>query len=491
MTKEKLIASGVAARPLISRFVFLSILCTAFLTMPFLGTGTAGEQPCPEEPPWSFAPLAKDASPSVVNISTVKVIEGRQGMSPFMAPFGEQDPFKDFFDRYFGRQMPKKFKQRSLGSGFFIDKAGYILTNNHVVEETEEIKVTFGDNNEYEAKIIGRDPKTDLALIKIDSQKDVKPLPLGDSDTLNVGDWVIAIGSPFGLGNTVTAGIVSAKYRRIGASAYDDYIQTDASINPGNSGGPLLNLKGEVVGINTAIFSRSGGNVGIGFAVPINIAKVLLPQLKKGEVIRGWLGVVIQEITPELKDKLGLQSEKGALVADVAKDGPAEKAGIQRGDVIVSYDGKDVEEMQDLPLMVASTPVGKEVSVTVVRKGERKSFTVKIEKLKEEKEEEEAPAAGKEQPELGMDLEELNPELASRLGVSETSGVIVTQVVPQSPAADAGIRPGDIIREVDQRPIKNMEDFNRAISEYKAKETILFLIERQGQTMYLTLTMGE
>ena len=258
--------------------------------------------------PGSFSDLAKKASPSVVNISTVKVVKsgGRQQMP---MPFGPNDPFKDFFERFFRDMVPKDFKQQALGSGFIIDKEGYIVTNNHVVEKSDEIKVKFSDGKEFTAKIVGKDPKTDLALIKIDADRTLVPLSMGDSDKLDVGDWVVAIGNPFGLGNTVTAGIVSAKYRHIGAGAYDNFIQTDASINPGNSGGPLLNTAGEVVGVNTAIYSQSGGSVGIGFAIPINMAKDLIPQLKQGKVVRGWLGVMIQKVTPELRAKL--ESEGG------------------------------------------------------------------------------------------------------------------------------------------------------------------------------------
>ncbi|UCH08968.1 MAG: trypsin-like peptidase domain-containing protein, partial [Deltaproteobacteria bacterium] len=264
--------------------------------------------------PGSFSQLAKNASPSVVNISTVKVVKGG-GQIP--SPFGPDDPFREFFERFFGERAPKDFKQRSLGTGFIIDKEGFILTNNHVVEGTDEITVTLADKTEFVAKIIGRDPKTDLALIRIESDQVLPALPLGDSDKLEVGDWVMAIGNPYGLGHTVTAGIVSAKYRQIGAGTYENFIQTDASINPGNSGGPLLDTTGKVIGVNTLIFSQSGGSVGIGFAIPINMAKDLLPQLKEGKVVRGWLGVVIQPVTPELKDKLKLSTEKGALVADV------------------------------------------------------------------------------------------------------------------------------------------------------------------------------
>jgi serine protease Do len=435
--------------------------------------------------PESFAPLAKEASPSVVNISTVKVIKA--GGRPLL-PFGQNDPFRDFFDRFYGDQIPREFRQRSLGSGFIIDKDGFILTNNHVVGKADEIKVKLSDESEVEAKIIGRDAKTDLALIRIKSDRSLVPIPLGDSDKLQVGDWVIAIGNPFGLGNTVTAGIVSAKYRQIGLGSYDDFIQTDAPINPGNSGGPLLNTEGEVVGINSAIFSESGGSIGIGFAIPINMVKDLLPQLKKGKVVRGWLGVMIQKITPELKEKLHLKDESGALVADVTAGGPADKAGIERGDVIVSYDGKKIKEMRDLPYLVASTPVGKTVTVEVVRKGHTKSFQVKIEELKEEKE---AQAVRKAEPDLGMTVEEITPELARNFGISETEGLVVAQVEENTPAAEAGIKAGDVILEVDQVPVKNLEQFKQKIKEYKTGDTILFLIKRQGTTLYLTLKVSE
>jgi len=307
-------------------FVLVWALCCMIIGLsiiaPVAPVAKAGQVPLDALP--SFSQLVKNASPSVVYISTVKTMKSG-GQMPM--PFGQNDQFRDFFDRYFRDRIPKDYKQNSLGTGFIINKDGYIITNNHVVEKADEIKVTFTDKREFEAEIIGRDAKTDLALIRIKSDQDLTPLPFGDSDKLEVGDWVVAIGNPYGLGNTVTAGIVSAKYRKIGAGHYENFIQTDASINPGNSGGPLLNIKGEVVGINTAIFSQNGGSVGIGFAIPVNMAKDLLPQLKKGQVVRGWLGVMIQMITSELKDKLNLKDEKGALVADVTAGGPKGCAG--------------------------------------------------------------------------------------------------------------------------------------------------------------------
>jgi serine protease Do len=431
--------------------------------------------------PFSFSPLAKQASPSVVNISTVKVVKGR-GQIPI--PFGQNDPFRDFFDRFFKDQMPKDFKQQSLGTGFIIDKDGFILTNNHVVEKADEIKVKLSDEREMIAKVIGRDPKTDIALIKVDSDKPFTPLLMGDSDRLDVGEWVVAIGNPFGLGNTVTAGIVSAKYRHLGAGSYDNFIQTDASINPGNSGGPLLNTSGEVIGINTAIFSQSGGSIGIGFAIPINMAKDLLPQLKRGKVVRGWLGVMIQKITPELKEKLDLKDDKGALVADVSGGGPAAKAGIQRGDVIVAFDGKPVKDSTELPYMVGSTAVGKSVAVDLLRKGQKKTLQVKIGELKEEKETE---AASETKPRLGMTVEEITPDIMKNYRLSESSGLVVVDVESGSPAAEAGLKEGDVILEVDQKPVKALDEFNQKMESYKQGDTSLLLVKRGEATVFLTL----
>ena len=458
------------------------LFLSALLSLP-ASTPRAEAKPVPLHSPGSFSDLVKKASPSVVNISVVKVVKGG-GRAPL--PFGPEDPLRDFFERFFGDQMPKDFKQKGLGTGFIIDREGFILTNNHVVENADEIKVKMSDEREFSARAIGRDPKTDLALIKILSEKPLSPLPLGDSDRLEVGDWVVAIGNPFGLGNTVTAGIVSAKYRQIGAGAYDSFIQTDASINPGNSGGPLLNAAGEVIGINSAIFSQSGGSIGIGFAIPINMAKELLPHLKKGKVVRGWLGVTIQPITPELKEKLKLKDQKGALVADVSSNGPAEKAGIERGDVIVSFDGKEIKESNDLPYRVAATPVGKGVPVEVVRKGQKKTLQVKIGELKEEPSAPETGEAERDSP-LGMRVEQLTPEIARNLGLSETTGVVVVEVVPESPAAEGGVQPGDIILEVDQAPVKDLAQFNRKIKASKAGDNILFLIKRRDGTLFLTL----
>jgi serine protease Do len=439
--------------------------------------------------PGSFSQLVKKAEPSVVYISTVKVIKGnRQFQHPFGGPSNPNDPFREFFDRFFGNQGPRDFKQKGLGSGFIIDAEGYILTNNHVVEKSDEISVTLTNGKEFSAEIIGRDPKTDLALIQIKADEKLETLLFGDSDSLEVGDWVVAIGSPYGLGNSVTAGIVSSKYRNIGAGPYDNFIQTDAAINPGNSGGPLLNTSGEVIGINTAIFSQAGGSVGIGFAIPINMAKDLLPQLKTGKVIRGWLGVMIQKVSPELKETFNLKDEKGALVSHVAPGSPAEKAGVKRGDVIVSFDGKEINEMKDLPYIVGSTPVDKKVRMVVIRNGEEKHFKIKIGELKEEVEDRKI-----EEPksDLGMTVEELTPQLAHNLGLSETSGVIVVKVQRDSPAAEAGLQQGDLILEVGQDELKNLSEFHEKIQSYEKGDTVLFLIKRGESTLFLTLRVEE
>jgi serine protease Do len=357
-----------------------------------------------------------------------------------------------------------------------------------VVEQTEQLRVRLSDDREFKAQIIGRDPKTDLALIKIKTDKPLAPLSLGDSDRVEVGDWVVAIGNPFGLGNTVTAGIVSAKYRQLGGGPYDNFIQTDASINPGNSGGPLLNLDGEVVGVNSAIFSESGGNIGIGFAIPINMAKQLLPQLRQGKVSRSWIGVMIQNITPELKDKLELGTDEGALVSGVMSGGPAEKAGIKRGDVILRFNAKAIRSSRDLPFVVASTPIGKTVVVEVMRDNQQMSLQIRTEELKEEAEAVPSEDAGP-YLDLGMEVQEITPEMAKNYGLERTSGVIIVQVESGSAAAEAGLSPGDIIVEIDRKQIKGLNDLNRLLAGVKAGDTVLFLIDRGGMTIFVTLNV--
>jgi serine protease Do len=440
----------------------------------------------------SFTELARKLTPVAVNISTTKIVKGRKSMRQFGPPgSGEADPYRDFFGddffrRFFGDMPQRDYKQQSLGSGFIIDKDGYILTNNHVVAGADAIKVKLASEKEYDAKIIGRDEKTDIALIKITKAPgDLPVAALGDSDRLEVGEWVMAIGNPFGLQETVTVGVVSAKSRTIGAGAYDDFIQTDASINPGNSGGPLFNLNGEVVGINTAIFSPSGGNIGIGFASPINLAKKIVKQLKeKGKVTRGWLGVIVQEVTPDLAKSFGLKEGKGALVADVEKGAPADAAGIRQGDVIISFDGKSISKMADLPLMVAETAVGKDVIIKILREGNEKEFTVKVGELKDS----ESPAAVEEgQDNLGLSLEEITREMARRYGLQDDDGLLVMQVEPGSPADEAGLKRGDIVKEVNRKKVKTVAQFQKAIEKRKTGESILLLVKRGRSSLWIAI----
>ena len=446
----------------------------------------------PEERPQSFSKLVKVLKPAVVNISTTQVIKQRRFKGMPGQPGHEQDQFRDFFgddffERFFGDIPQKDLKRKSLGSGFIISKDGYILTNTHVVENATEIKVSLSDEKVYEAEVVGRDPKTDIALIKIKANGDLPAVSLGNSEELEVGDWVIAIGNPFGLDQTVTAGIVSAKGRVIGAGPYDNFIQTDASINPGNSGGPLFNTKGEVVGINTMIFSPSGGNVGIGFAIPVNMAKEFLPQLReKGKVTRGWLGVMIQHVTPELAESFGMSKEKGALIADVVKGSPAEVAGIKRGDIVLRYNGNDVDKMNDLSRLVAATPVGKEVELLILREGKEMRVKVKIEEMKEEKE----VVAEKGEKDLGMNVQDITPEIAGYLSLEDTTGVIVTEVEADSPAADAEIGRGDIIKEVNRVTIKTLSDYKKAIKATKGNK-VLLLVKRGDSTLFITVKVKE
>ncbi|HET9917992.1 MAG TPA: DegQ family serine endoprotease [Candidatus Binatia bacterium] len=432
-----------------------------------------------------FVVLAKKMKPLVVNISTTQVSEGRGAGQEFGSPFGEDDQFNDFWRRFFGGPTPRgPQRQRSLGSGFIIDSDGSILTNNHVVENASKIVVKLSDDQEYEAKVVGRDAKTDIAVIKINAKSSLPAANFGDSDNLEVGEWVVAIGNPFGLDSTVTSGIVSAKGRHIGQGPYDNFIQTDASINPGNSGGPLINLRGEIVGINTAIFSRTGGNMGIGFAIPINLVKELLPQLRgKGKVTRGFLGVLIQKVTPEIADSLGLEKAQGALVANVSKDGPADKAGVKVGDVIVEFDGKEVKDSGDLPIIVARTPVDKKVRMKVVREKKEVVLGVAVGELKDE----EVVASAPEKGELGLTVQRLTPQIAESLGLEKSEGVVVSAVEPGSAADEAGIRRGDVLMEIDRRPIRNLDEYRKSIAAIKKGRGVLFLVRRGESTLFLAL----
>ena len=431
--------------------------------------------------PSSFAELADKLSPTVVNVKVTKIEK-----ATFRGPHIPEGPYGDFFERFFKEmpRMPENHRTQGAGSGVIISKDGYILTNNHVVEGAKEVTVTLANKKEYKAHVVGRDPKTDLAVVKIEAKKPLPSASMGDSEHLKVGDWVVAIGNPFGLSHTVTSGIVSAKGRVIGAGPYDDFIQTDASINPGNSGGPLFNMSGEVVGINTAIIPYGQG---IGFAIPVNTAKPLIPQLvSKGEVTRGYLGVSIQTITPDLAKALKVEGRKGALVADVVSGSPADKGGIERGDIIVAYNGKAVKDSHDLPAMVAATPVDEKVKVTVLRDGKEHKLAMKVGKLPTEEArlgKSAQPAKGK----WGLQLHDLTPQIAQELRVKADQGVVVVGVEPESPAAEAGIQQGDVIVEVDRHSVHSVNDIKEKIDQSEDKDNLLLLVQRENGKFYVPL----
>ncbi len=429
--------------------------------------------------PESFSSLSEMVSPAVVNIRAVKTIKGGGRVFRHFSrnPFGKDDPMEDFFEKFFGENPQQEFKQRSLGSGFIIDKEGYIVTNNHVIENADRIKVKLNNGKEFDAEIIGRDPNTDLALIKIKPAHHLPVVKMGDSDALKVGEWVIAIGSPFGLEHTVTAGIVSAKGRVIGSGPYDDFIQTDASINPGNSGGPLINMKGEVVGINTAIVA---GGQGIGFAIPISLAKGIINQLKKhGEVTRGWLGVAIQDLSDDLAKYYGVENKKGVLVAEVFPGDPADEAGIKPKDIIVGVNGKKVETGRDLTRIIANFGVGEKVKIKLLRNNRKKTVNVKIAKRKDSK-----ALAGKTQTgqedELGIRVSKLTPEIARRFNITEDKGVFVIEVASGSKAESAGVLVGDIVKEINRTGINTVKEYNNIIKKCKKGESVELLIKRMS-----------
>ncbi|MBI4716071.1 MAG: DegQ family serine endoprotease [Nitrospirae bacterium] len=422
-----------------------------------------------ESRPLSFADLVRREKPAVVNISTTQVVRDDVHQDLF-TPFGSPAP----------NPLPKGFRTQSLGSGFLISREGLILTNHHVIENAERIIVRLNDEREFTAEVIGRDHKTDLALIRIRGEGDFPVVPLGDSSDLEVGDWVLAIGNPFGLEHTVTAGIVSAKGRVIGSGPYDDFIQTDASINPGNSGGPLFNTRGEVVGINTAI---NASGQGIGFAIPINMAKTLLPQLQEsGKVTRGWLGVMIQDVTDDLAHSFGMKEKSGALVADVTEGGPADEGGVRRGDVIVAFDGKKIQRMKDLPLVVAESPVGKQVALTFIRDGRNETVEVRVGKLMDE--DQEAHLGSEETAELGMIVEDLPEENFEGEGIY---GVYVYRVEEEGAAFDAGFREGDVITEVDRKSVRDLRTYRQKLRDKKPGEILLFLVKRGERSLFLTV----
>jgi len=450
--------------------------------------------------PESFADLVETLQPAVVNVSTTQKVAGHSGEGPtFEFPPGS--PFRDFFDQFNrrGEEEGRPRRATSLGSGFIIDPIGYVVTNNHVIEGADKITVTMFDDTTLDAELIGRDTKTDLALLKITEQGTYPAVTWGDSDTARVGDWVIAIGNPLGLGGTVTAGIISQKQRDINAGPYDDYIQTDAPINRGNSGGPLFNVSGQVIGINTAIYSQSGGSIGIGFAIPSNQATVVIEQLREfGTTRRGWLGVQIQQVTDEIAESLGLTDAKGALVAGVLDDSPAEAAKMKTGDVILKFNGREVEESRKLPRIVAETEVGKTVDVVVWRDGRERTVRVKLGELEKFDQanlttsvpgEDERPVE-RSIDELGLSLSTITRTMAEKYSLdADLEGVVITEVQGDSGAAEKGLRKGDVIVEVNQEKVSTPDAVAAKIKDAakNGRRSVLLLINREGDLRFVAL----
>ena len=435
----------------------------------------------PESYPWIR--LAERLTPAVVNVKTVTEAQRR-------VPANVPEPFRRFFQPEPGGPGGRE-QRRGVGTGFVIDATGYLVTNHHVVDGANTIEVTLSDGRKFPGKVIGSDPETDLALLKIEASG-LPTIPLGSSSALRVAEPVMAIGNPFGLDHTVTVGIISGTGRFIGAGRYDDFLQTDAAINPGNSGGPLINTRGEAVGINSAIASRSGGFQGVGFAIPVDLAKPILQQLRTaGKVTRGWVGVSIQPLTQELAKSFGLGGTQGALVASVMESSPAAQAGIKPGDVIVRFDGKAIDGPRALPPLVAMTPVGKAVDMVVLRDGAEQKVRLTVGNLPDNPREAKAsPGESRVADRLGVGLQELTPELARRLGVKEESGVVVTEVKPESPAAQAGLATGDVIREVNRLPVKGLDDVEKGMTRTAPAKQVLLRVEREGNQRYIVVDLG-
>jgi serine protease Do len=474
----------------------------AALTLPLIASPAAARGPD------GIAEVAEQVIDAVVNISTSQTVDAKAGPTPQL-PQGS--PFEEFFDEFFknrrggqGGDNPRTPRRvNSLGSGFIIDASGVVVTNNHVIADADEINVILNDGTKLKAEIVGRDQKTDLALLRVKPEKPLRAVKFGDSDRLRLGEWVVAIGNPFSLGGTVTAGIVSARNRDINSGPYDNYIQTDAAINRGNSGGPLFNLEGEVIGVNTAIISPSGGSIGIGFAVPSKTAIAVIDQLRQfGETRRGWLGVRIQQVTDDIAESLGMKQTRGALVAGIDDKGPAKPAGIEPGDVIVNFDGHDIKELRDLPRVVADTPVGKDVKVTVIRKGKEEIKTVKLGRLEDSDKQLAAAKSGPQAaPEeksvvkkaLGLDLANLSDDLRKRYKIKDTvKGVIITGVDANSAAADKRLNAGDVIVEVAQEAVTAATDVQRRIEQLKKenrKSALLLVANGEGELRFVALSL--
>ena len=443
----------------------------------------------------SIAPLVKQLGPAVVNVYTTQVIRPGQAMHMGPGPFSQEDPSEEFWHRFMGPQQ--EIKRSSLGSGFIINPRGFVITNNHVVERATEIRIKLSDDRgEFPGEIVGRDPKTDIALIRIKADNAPKDLPsvyLGDSDKLDVGDFVVAIGNPFGLDHSVSLGIVSAKERVIGTGPYDDFIQTDAAINPGNSGGPLFNLKGEVVGVNTAVVSADRGQ-GIGFAVPINLVKEVAPSLEaNGSMSRGFLGVGIQEVTPELAKAFRIDKQGGALVKEVFPDSPAEKSGLKAGDVVTAVNGREVRTINQLSRFVALVSPGQAASLTVLRDGKERKFSVKVaerpqdEQMTSMRSGTPRSAVPGSEDRLGLSVQPMSPDLAHRFGINRREGLVVVDVDSDGPAAAAGVMPGSLVLEVNRVTVRSLGDYQRAISAAKPGDLVLLRLQREDAAVYVAV----
>jgi serine protease Do len=486
-----------AYAPALGRRLGLGAACALILAAaPLLATSSLARGPD------SVADVAEGLQDSVVNVSTTQTLKGTADAVP-NGPGPKGSPFEEFFDDFFDEDdkdgLPRKVS--SLGSGFVIDPSGLVVTNNHVIEGADEIIINFTDGTKLKVvKILGHDPKTDLALLKVEPKKPLKAISFGDSSGMRVGDWVMAIGNPFGLGGSVTVGIISATKRDINAGPYDDFLQTDAAINRGNSGGPLFNMDGQVIGVNTAIISPTGGSIGIGFAVPSNTAVQVLDQLKQyGETRRGWLGVHVQNVTEEIATGLGLQEPKGALVAKISPDSPAAAAGIEPSDVILKFDGQPIDNMRSLPRAVAATPIGKSVSIELLRKGQPMGLTVTVGRLPEGEDvedaveaEEEAPAPETEREDLlGLSIAPLTDELRDRYGIGKSiEGVVITEVTPNSQAAQKNVKPGDVIVEVTQEKVKQPQDVKSrllAVRKSGRRSVLLLLSDAKGELRFVAV----
>lgn len=481
-------------------FLFFGVIVGVALTLKMDWMSTAISEPLlssqlasqvTNPPKNHFVPVVKAASPAVVNISTTRVVKQRHGQT--QSPFFNDPFFKHFFGDEFGRQFnaPRKRQESALGSGVIVDPKGYIITNNHVIAKADKIKVVLSDEREFEGEVIGTDPKTDLAVIKIKG-KNLPSVPWGNSDQLEVGEYVLAVGNPFGLNQTITMGIVSAVGRaNVGIADYEDFIQTDAAINPGNSGGALVNVKGELIGINTAIFSRSGGYMGIGFAVPSNMARAVMDSLvTSGKVTRGWLGVSIQRITKDLAKQFDLKDTKGALIGEVMDGTPADKGGIEAGDVIISFNDQSVDNPTTLRNIVAATPVGKKVKMVVVRDGKKKTLYIKTgeqpKNLASAGTDDDTEEKGKTGL-AGFKVERVTPEIARELGLKGAAGVVVTAVEPGSMAQQAGLRRGDVIVGVNKQAVNSIADFRAITKKISKKDSILLRIKRRGGKVFIVI----